>query len=512
MAKKRLSMRKIKDVLRQFYSCGMSKRNIARSLGISHSTVCEYVMRAMVAGIKGPLPEDADEDELERRLFPGNSKNKERTRPSPDMKEIARELRRKGVTLQLLWQEYRTVHEDGYRYSQFCELYRQWKKKTSVVMRQEYQYGQKLFVDYAGDKMELFNQRTGEIRAASLFVAVLGASNYIYVEAVESETLQNWIFAHVNCFEYLGGVAEVIVPDNLKVGVTKSCRYEPELNKTYHDMAIHFNTVIIPARPRKPRDKAKVEAGVLLAIRWIIAALRKRTFFNLRDLNASIRERLVEINEKPFKHLDTSRRELFEKYEKPALKKLPAEPYEYAEFKQVKVNIDYHVNVCGHRYSVPWRTGRVHVEARVTIRVVEIIFKGQRIATHPRSFDKGYTTNAAHMPKAHRAHSEWTPARLINWAKKIGPWTGRLVRKIMESRDHPEQGYRSCLGIIHLQKKYTTERVEEAAKRAIEFDTVSYGSLKSILRKGLDQVVEEEVRADVPENEPGYVRGADDYQ
>ena len=488
MAARRLSMRKIREVLRLKYGQGRSNSQISQSCNISRSTVRDYLFRAERAGLSWPLPPELDDNGLEHLLFPCSQGVPATERRLPSMEYLHKELKRKGVTLQLLWYEYKENHPEGYQYSQFCELYRRWASKLDLSLRQEHRAGEKLFVDYAGDTIPLINPQTGEITEAQLFVAVLGASNYTFAEASHSQELPCWINSHIHTFEYIGGVTEIVVSDNLKSGVNKACRYEPDLNPTYHDMAQHYGTSIIPARPVKPKDKAKVEAGVGLAKRWILAALRNRTFFSLQELNQAIREKLTILNNRKFQKLNTTRAELFKTIEKPALKPLPSQTYELARWKKATVNIDYHVEYDRHCYSVPYQLVREHVELRVTASTIEVLFKNRRVASHRRSYRQGgFTTEKAHRPKSHQKYLEWTPSRIIRWAGENGPHTRELVAKIIESKPHPEQGYRSCLGIIRLAKKYSPERLEDACQRALKVKAFSYKSVNSILKNKLDQ-------------------------
>jgi transposase len=328
---------------------------------------------------------------------------------------------------------------------------------------------------------------TGERRQAQLFVAVLGASNYTYAEASWTQELADWIGSHIRAFEFFGAVPEIVVPDNLKSGVTRTCRYEPGVNLTYEEMAQHYGVAVIPARPRKPRDKAKVEAGVLLVERWIMAALRNRTFFSLGQVNQAIAELLTRLNDRPFRKMAGSRRSLFESLDRPALKPLPSQRYQYGEWKRARVNIDYHVEYGHHWYSVPYQLTQQEVEIRATASTVEVFHKGQRVASHPRStVEHRHTTTHEHRPKAHQRHMEWTPSRVVEWCGKIGPATASVVDCILASNRHPERGYRSCLGIIRLGDKYTPPRVEAAARRAIALNVCTYQSLKSILENNLD--------------------------
>lgn len=485
----RLSMRKTKEILRLHWGLGLGKRQISRACNVSPSTVVDYIRRAENAGLSWPLPDDIDDTTIEALLFPPEPPKRTSHRCMPCMEEIHRELRKKGVTLQLLWMEYKEKHPEGYQHSQFCELYRRWAKTLDLSLRQEYRAGEKMFIDFAGKGIPIVEPATGEIKKAEVFVAVLGASNYTYAEAVASQALPSWISAHVRAFEYFGGVTEILIPDNLRSGVTKSCRYEPDLNPTYREMAEFYGTVVIPARPRKPRDKAKVEAGVLLVTRWITAALRNHTFFSLAEVNERIRELLERLNTRRFKKLDTSRKELFETIEKSSLKPLPLTRYQYAEWKKATVNIDYHIEVDGHFYSVPYQLARKQVEVRLTSTTVEVLSHSRRIATHQRSYQKGkFTTLHEHRPKSHQRYLEWTPSRIINWAEKTGTCTATLVETIMSTKKHPEQGFRSCMGILSLGKKYTAERLEAASKRAIAIRACSYKSVKSILQNKLDKI------------------------
>ncbi|NIS72360.1 MAG: IS21 family transposase [Proteobacteria bacterium] len=481
-------MRKIREVLRLKWENGFSVRQIAKSCNIAHSTVREYLLRAEKAGLSWPLPSELDEASLENVLFPPAEVSSGKRPPMPPMEYIHSELKRKGVTLQLLWYEYKESHPDGYQYSRFCERYRLWAKKLDLCLRQQYRVGEKLFVDYAGQSVPIVDPTTGEVKEAQIFVAVLGASNYTFAKACNSQSLPCWIKSHVDALTFFGGVPEIIVPDNTKVAVTHPCRYEPDINPTYLDLAQHYGTTVIPARAVKPRDKAKVEAAVLMAERWILATLRNRTFFSLAELNQAISEKLTILNSRQFKKLTTTRKRLFETIEKPALKPLPPRPYEYAEWKKASVHIDYHIEVDGHFYSVPYQLVKHSVDVRLTGHTVEVLFKNKRVASHRRSYKKGgFTTRMEHRPKSHQKYLEWTPSRIIRWAEKIGPHTQELITRILESRPHPEQGFRSCLGIIRLGKRYCPERLEAACLRALKIHALSYKSVASILKTGLDK-------------------------
>lgn len=508
MPKERLSMRKIREVMRLKYELGRSNREIARSCDMGCSTVSDYLKRSRIAGLTWPLSDNQSNSFLERALFPPP------TPPGsscliPDFIEIHTELqKRRGVTLNLLWQEYKEQHPDGYQYSWFCQNYRAWSGRLDLTMRHEHHAGEKLFVDYAGQTVEITDRLTGEIRKAQIFVAVLGASNYTYAEATLSQQVEDWIGSHVRAFEFFGGVPEVIVPDNLKSGVTKSCRYEPDLNPTYHDLACHYQTVVLPARVRKPRDKAKAEAGVLLVERWILARLRKHTFFSLTDLNNEIQRLLIELNNKPFKKLPGSRKSRFEELDSPALKALPASAYELANWKKCTVHLDYHVDIVGHYYSVPYVLVKKQLDIRYSQKTVECFYRGKRIASHVRDERQGrHTTVKEHMPVKHQKYMEWTPERFKNWAAKIGPETLCLTETLLVQRAHPQQAYRSLLGILSLGKSYGDARLEAACCRALYINAFSYRSVASILKSGLDHKPLPEPVGDKKPVEHANIRG-----
>lgn len=428
---KRLPMRKIKEALR-LRAEGFSGRRVAQSLTIARATISEYFRRADLAGLSWPLPDDLSDAELEARLYPPMADQSARQIPQPDWGYAHSELRRKGVTLALLWQEYREVHPDGYGYSQYCARYSAWEGKLSPVMRQRHPAGERLFVDYAGQTVDVICPETGEVRAAQIFVAALGASNYTYVEASWTQSLPDWISSHVRAFDFFGGVSAMIVSDNLKSAVIKACFHDPAINRTYGDMAAHYDTTVVPARPRKPKDKAKVETAVQLAERWILARLRNQTFFGLDELNAAIRPLRDQLNAKVTRHLGTSRRALFEDLDKPALRPLPRVPYVYAEWKQRRAGIDYHIDVDRHYYSVPHQLIKRKLWVRITARTVEVFHKGQRVASHPRtSGNRQHSTVREHMPSGHRHRADWTPESIRRSAARIGPNVETYVEVVM---------------------------------------------------------------------------------
>jgi transposase len=468
------------------FELGLDNRQIARSCSIPHSSVANYLKRAEAAGLAWPLPPDLSDADLESRLFPMAPANP--GGPLPDFTSMhAQLLRHKHLTLDLLWQEYKQTYPEGYQYSWFCELYGRWAGKLDIVLRREYRAGEKMFVDHAGPTVPVTDPDSGAVREASIFVAVLGASNYTFSEAVWKRDLPSWIGSHTRAVEFFQGVPTVTIPDNWRTGIKHPCYYDPELNPTYRDWAEHYGTVIIPARVRKPRDKAKVEAGVLIVERWILAALRHRVFFSLVELNGAIRELLVKLNQRKFRKLDTTREKLFEEVDRPALKPLPTLPFEFAEWKAAKVHPDYHVEIDRHYYSVPYPYVHEKVDARFSEKTVEIFHKGQRIAAHVRSYVAGrHTTLKEHRPQKHQDLA-WTSSLMRDKGREVGPAAADVLHRIMEERKHPELGYRACLGVLRLGKRYSNERLEAACRRAIAMNVCSYRSIKSILENSLDR-------------------------
>ncbi|MBA3583159.1 MAG: IS21 family transposase [Gemmatimonadetes bacterium] len=508
-------MRKIKEVLRLALGEGLSQRRVSTAAGLPLATVSNYLTRARGAGLSWPLPDDLDDAALEAQLFTRSALPAKAARPLPDWAELDRELRsRKNVTLALLHLEYKEQHPSGYQYTQFCRHYHAWRGTLDLVMRQEHKAGERCFVDWAGQTMPIIDPATGERSfEAQIFVAVLGASSHTYAEAFPSQELPHWIAGHVHAFEAWTGCPRLVVPDNPRTGVTKAHRYEPILNRSYEEMAAHYGVAVLPARPRKPRDKAKTEVGVQVVQRWILARLRKRRFFSLAELNAATTELLAGVNRKPFRKLEGSRQSVFEAIDRPALRPLPATRYEYATWKSATVNIDYHIEADHHHYSVPYQLAREVVEVRLSASTVEILRGGKRVASHLRSFVRGRpTTLAEHMPESHRRHLEWTPGRIVRWAEETGPQAASLVKAVMEGRPHPEQGFRSCLGIMRLGKRYGHARLEAACARALRVRAFSYRSIESILKCGLDRQPLPEAAPELIPREHANLRGPAYYR
>jgi transposase len=513
MAQARLSMRKTREVLRLKYELGLSNRTIGSSLSISHSTVGDYLSRAEKAGVRWPLPEGWDDERLEQALFPPTAPSNV-PRPLPDWPLVHRELaRHKGVTLRLLWLEYKTAHPDGFEYSRFCERYKEWRDSLDLVLRQPYQGGEKTLVDYAGPTQPIVDRDSGEIREARVFVGVLGASNYTFVDLTWTRSLPDWISSHVRMFEFWGGVSQLVIPDNEGSAVRSASRYEPDVNPTYHDLATHYGTTVLPTRPYSARDKAKAEAGVQVVEREIMAPLRNHAFFSLSEAGTAYRELLDQLNTRPFQKLEGTRRSLFEELDQPNLKPLPVQRFEYGDWKRARVHIDYHVQVDNHYYSVPHHLTRKEVDVRLTARTVEVFHKGERVASHLRSHRGGaHTTVPEHMPSHHRQHLEWTSERLIGWAGKVGPETAAFVEEVLRRKAHPEQGYRSCLGLMDLARNYPAERMEAACRRAHLINAYTYRSVNSILKSNLDrEPLQKEFPLSLPSSHE-HVRGATYYR
>lgn len=511
MATERLTMQKLREILRLKLELRKSHRATARALEISAGTVASAASRAKFCKLDWAGVCKLDDDELERRMY-GPTIASRVDRPRPNLPYVHLELRRPGVTLELLHVEYLEQHPTGYRYTTFCRLYREYVDAQRLSMRQTHIAGDKLFVDYSGKKPTVVDPETGEVIDVELFVAVLGASNYTYAEATRTQQVPDWIASNVRALEFIGGVPGAIVPDQLKSAVTTACRYEPEVQRTYGEFATHYATVIFPARPRKPKDKAKVEVGVRIAQRWILARIRNQTFFSLAELNARIRELVADLNNRLMRGYDATRRELFERLDRPALRPLPDHAFEYAEWKKVSPNVDYHAEYDGHWYSAPHKLRREELWLRATAATIEIFHVGKRVAAHARSYVKGrHTTNPEHMPVAHREHAEWTPTRIANWAATVGPNVALLAQAIIDERRHPEHGYRSCLGLIRLAKKYDAVRVDAACRRALLAGARSYRHVDSILKHGLDRAPALDIGSRGPGLAHENVRGAGYY-
>ena len=489
MPQERVTMRKIREILRLAWSCNQSRQAIAVSCGVGKTTVTDTLSRAHSANLIWPLPLSLDDEGLEALLYPATSGSARHKYSQPDWNVLNTEIiTHKNLTLMLLWQEYKEQNPSGYQYSQYCELFRTWKKKLDLSMRQEHRAGEKLFVDYCGQTVPIVDASTGEIRDAQVFVAVMGASNYTYAEATWTQSLADWTGSHVRTFTFLGCLPKCVVPDNLRSAITKTCRYEPEINPTYAALADHYGIAVVPARVRKPKDKAKAEVGVQIVQRFILAGLRKRTFFSLAEANAAIRERLLLLNNRPFKKLPGTRNSRFEELDRPAMLSLPDSHYQFAHIKKVRLHINYHFEVEDHFYSAPHRLVREQLDVRYTETTVECFYKGNRVASHHRSFVKnGYTTTPEHMPRSHREYAEWTPQRLISWAAAAGKATAQVVEAILSRKIYPEHAFNSCLGVISLGRRFGNERLEAACARALAIKGVHYKSIKSILENKLDQ-------------------------
>lgn len=488
MPAKRISMRKIRDVLR-LKAAGLSVRQISASTKLSTGAISQLVNKALALGLSWPLPDTLDDEQLARHFYPGADTRPDRQAEVPDWPQVHQELKRKGMTKQLLWEEYAALYPNRcYSYSQYCALYLQWFAQQKRSMRQTHVAGEKCFVDYCGPTVPVVDAATGEARQAQIFVAVLGASNYTYAEATWSQSLPDWLQSHVRAFEFFGGVPALLVPDNLKSGVTRACRYGPELNPGYQQFAEHYQVAIVPARPYKPKDKAKVEVGVQVVERWILARLRHQTFFSLSELNGAIRGWLAVLNQRPFKHLPGHRQAAFETLDQPALRPLPAHPYRYVDIKTAKVNIDYHVQYQQHHYSVPHAYVGETIELHAQEHQILVYFRRRQIAAHARRYGPGTTTIAEHMPLRHSQHQQWTPGRLQHWAQQLGPDVLAWVTHQLESRAHPEQAYRVCLGLLSLSREYPPERLNQACQLAIQHGLHRLKSIKAILARHRDQV------------------------
>ena len=487
-ARRELTMRQLRQLLRLHHD-GVSARKMACELGVARSTIRDNLKRAVAAGLTWPLPPDLTDDVLEQRLFSrAGVRQGIRHKPEPDWSLLARELKRPGVNLLILWEEYNAVHPDGYQYSRFCDLYRAFERRLTPVMRQHHVAGDKLFVDYSGKKIPIVDPRSGEVREAEIFVGVMGASSYTYAEATWTQSLQDWIEAHVRMFRHLRRVPRLLVPDNLKSGVQKASFYDPDINRSYGKMAAHYDVGVLPARPRRPRDKAKVETGVRVAQLYILGRLRHETFFSLADANRAISGAVERINNHVMRRLGLSRKELFETIDWPAMRTLPESDYEFAVWQFARVNIDYHIEVDKFFYSVPHQLIHQQVDVRVTRSTIEIFHRGKRVAVHQRRYaGPRHGTDLKHMPSAHRRYASWNPRRLQRWARSIGPTTESLVVAVLANRPHPEQGFRTCLGVLRLFRGLDRDRAEAVAAHALAINAFNYRSITSILTNKLDR-------------------------
>ncbi|MDZ7684261.1 MAG: IS21 family transposase [Gammaproteobacteria bacterium] len=492
MAARRMTMRKIREILRLRWSAGLSIRQIQASTKASVGAIQKLLARAHAHGLSWPLPASLDDDvALASLLYPGTDSRASDRHEMPDWAALHQELKRKGVTKQLLWEEYAERYPNRcYSYSQFCEHYRRWQARQRRSMRQTHKAGEKCFVDYCGQTVPIIDPHTGEIRNAEVFVGVLGASNYTFAEATWQQALPDWLGSHARMFEFFGGCPAMVIPDNLKSGISRACRYDPDVNASYQQLAAHYAVAVLPARPRTPKDKAKAEVGVQVVERWILVRLRRHTFFSLAELNQCIGALLVDLNARPFKRLPGNRRQAFERLDQPALQPLPRHPYEYVMIKTARVNIDYHVEHEDHHYSVPHELVGERVECHISQQIVRCYFKGKQVASHARGHRPGMTTVAAHTPVKHQKHHAWSPNRLEQWASDIGPNVLTWVRDRLTEKEHPEQAYRVCLGLLNLSRQYPVERIDAACRIANKHGMARLKQIKSILTSNRDQLPE----------------------
>ena len=514
-------MRKIRAVLLLHFESHLTQRQISASTGVSKGTVSDYLRRAADAGLTWQQAQDLTEEQVEARLFRLVGRAEPPRRAAVDMAWVHREMRRVGVTLTLLWSEYATAVKEGpavgavpYGYTQFCELYSRYQGHVDVTMRQEHKAGEKVFIDYSGKRPCIHDAVTGEVVAVELFVAVMGASNYTFAEATRTQSKRDFCASTVRLFEFLGATPRVAVPDQLRSAVKGPDRYDPEINPTYADLSQHYGVAIVPARAGEPRDKAKVEGGVLIAQRWILACLRNRTFFSLEDLNAAIAELLIRLNTRRFQKLDGCRLSAFETIDRPAMNPLPVTRWQYADHKRARVNIDYHVELEGRLYSVPYQLAQDLVDVRFTVATVEIFHKGRRVASHQRLWSRkgSASTVPEHRPRSHREYGAWPPSRVIEWATTKGADVGALIAHILENRPHPHSGYRACMALIRDAQAYPAERFNAACRRALRIGAPTRYSVRSILKKGLDRAHLIDDHDDLPPGSPhDNVRGAEYY-
>ena len=490
MPTKRTSMRQIREILRLRYTANLSLRQIRASLKISLGGAQKIINQAHSLGLDWEAVTALDDDPLAQLFYPKADTRTTAALQTPDWTEVHRELKRKGMTKQLLWEEYCQQYPNRcYSYSQYCFLYSDWRRKQKRSMRQTHKAGEKLFVDYAGQTVSIIQKKTGEVRSAQIFVSVLGASNYTYCEATWTQTLPDWLGSHARALTFLGGVPRLIVPDNLKSGVSKACRYDPDTHPAYAQLAAHYQTAILPARPYKPKDKSKAEVGVQIIERWILARLRHHSFFSLTELNQAIQTLLLWANHKPFKKSNGCRHQWFESIDKPALLPLPKHPYEYTDIKTVRVNIDYHIQYDNHLYSVPHHLVGEKLTLQAKAYLIEMLFHNKRVASHPRQYRPGITTLPEHMPTAHQKHQQWTGNRIRNWAQDIGDHARKWVHYQLTVKDHEEQAFRVCLGLLNLSRQYTHQRLNKACMIANQQKLYRLAQVKSILKSNQDQLI-----------------------
>ena len=499
---KRITMRNIREVLRLSLSAKLSVRKISASTKMSVGAIQNLLNKAKVMNLSWPLPIELDDASLVIKFYPKANILRTAKFHVPNWSELHIEFKKKGITKQLLWEEYKEQHPDNsYSYSQFCDRHMNWLQNQKRSMRQQHKAGDKLFVDYAGQTIPIVSGTTGETRTAQIFVAVLGASNYTYVEATYSQSLPDWLESHVRAFEFLGGTPKIVIPDNLKSGVSKACRYDPDLNPSYQQLASHYDVAVIPARPYKPKDKSKAEVGVQIIERWILAKLRHQTFFSLGELNHCIKVLLTDVNLRPFKQLEGSRQSWFESIDKPALSALPKQPYHYVAIKSAKVGIDYHVQYDRHYYSVPHHLVGEKIELHVSDSQVAVYFRDKTVCRHVRKYHSGTTTEPLHMPKRHEKHQTWTPGRLLNWASTLGSEVTKWVKYQLDSKTHPEQAYRVCLGMLNLSKSYPAERLDKACSIANKHSLYRLRQVSDILKSNQDKLINSTQQSfDLPQN------------
>ncbi|HQO04196.1 MAG TPA: IS21 family transposase [Spirochaetota bacterium] len=494
MAQRRISLKRVREALRLHHECKLSLRKTAQALSISRPVLSGYLEQCHSLGITYEKARQISDDELHAYLFSSSRKDPRLEYLVSAFPHYAKELSKVGVTRQLLWEEYVRDIAEGYSYSQFCYHFQKWNDSQELYMRIEHTAGDKLYVDYAGKKIDIVDPSTGEIRSAEIFVAALGASKLIYAEAVWTQQKHDFIAAQVHTLTYIGGVPRAIVPDCLKSAITKGHRYEPDINPEYQDFASHYGTTILAARPYRPQDKAVVEGAVKIVYQRIYAPLRSRIFHSIEELNRAIREQLEVLNNRTLQVYGISRWELFREIEKEALGPLPVEKYTIRHFKKLKVQFNYHVYLSEdvHYYSVPYRHRGKHVEVRYTATIVELYLNNSRIATHTRNYKKySYTTNKDHMPSGHAFVDDWSAEKFIRWAQNTGVHAAEVIERILNEKEHPEQGYKICLGILNLGKEHGKERLNDACRRALHFDSLSFKMIKNILQHGLENIQDE---------------------